>query len=76
MRHAIDLKKAKPEKLTGDDNFAVVFIIEPSTNVQPSAFLVKPVFKARHENNHSLSGSLDFLKLLEHKKILAKVILS
>ena len=68
MRHAIDLKKAKPEKLTGGDNIAVFLIIEPSTNVRPSAFLVKPVFKPGNEDTLSLSGTLDFLKLLNVKK--------
>ena len=46
MRHAIDLKKAKPEKLTRGDNIAVFLIMEPSTNARPSVFWVKSVFKS------------------------------
>ena len=38
MRHAIDLKKAKPEKLTGGDKIAVFLIMESRINVRPSAF--------------------------------------
>ena len=54
MRHAIDLKKAKPEKLTGGDNIAIFLIMEPSTNMWPSAFLVKPVLKSGNEGTLSL----------------------
>jgi hypothetical protein len=46
MRHATDLKRAKPEKLTKGNNIAVFLIMEPSINARPSAFLVKPVFKS------------------------------
>jgi len=68
MRHAIDLKKAKPKKLTGGDNIAVFLIMESGINMLPSAFLVKPVLKSGNEDTLSLSGTLDFLKLLIRKK--------
>jgi hypothetical protein len=45
MRHAIDLKKAKAEKVTGGDNIAVILIMELSINALSSAFLVKLVVK-------------------------------
>jgi hypothetical protein len=69
MRHAIDLKKAKPEKLTGGDNIAIFLIMEPSINMRPSAFLVKPLLKSGNQDTLSLSGTLD------SQKILTKVIL-
>ena len=68
MRHAIDLKKAKPEKLTGGDNIAIFLIMESSINMRPSVFLVKPVLKSANEDTLSLSGTLDFPKLLIRKK--------
>jgi hypothetical protein len=68
MRHALDLKKATAEEVTRGEKIAVFLIMEFSINVRLSAFLVKPLFKSGNEDTPSLSGTLDFLKLFDHKK--------